>query len=134
MLAYSVINAKRVGIFLLAEDGDKMTDIREGLLKIENCNTDVMCPSGQGISDDPCAECRTNQILIYLHAHGVVRKVEGELPKNEVREVVPGDIEKSRLLTRVANGYYAKAQQAMLAAGYTLTEDIDATETPPNEL
>jgi len=38
-------------------------EYRRELLRIENCETDVFCPEGV---DEPCAECRTNQILALL--------------------------------------------------------------------
>ena len=37
-----------------------MSKFKEGLMRIQNCETDVECPAD---SDDPCAECRTEQTI-----------------------------------------------------------------------
>ena len=90
-----------------------MTDIREGLAR-------RLPMSGTGNPDWVMAAL----LIEYLRSEGVVRKVEGELP----------------LFSFPSTGYhpqdaeiYRQAQQDMINKGYTLTtEEIDATETPPN--
>jgi len=76
----------------------KQTEIKAGILRIHQiCETGINCPDG----DDPCAECRTNQIIDYLDSEGVRIVVEGELPK-----------------------FFMCSPQDMLEAGYKLTESI----------
>lgn len=65
----------------MSKEQDKL---KEALLKIENCETDVECPSGQGISDDPCAECRMNQLMPIIADHCYLKDKDQTLPGNMV--------------------------------------------------
>lgn len=97
-------------------------EIREGVDGVIKCWNDTTVSSewrplygGASLSQD---------IMLYLHSQGVVIKVDRELPENTTREVVPGDIKKSMLLRRVGDGYYDKAQQDMLKAGYVAVKPL----------
>jgi len=118
-----------------------MSDVREGLAK---CH--YYMPEGvptfreawENLSEDkqkPFLDLATKQVR-YLRSKGVVRKVEGELPPN--RADVPirpysTDINTVQILCGVSNTY-AQAQQDMIEAGYTLTEELirDATVDEPH--
>ena len=93
----------------------KQEEIREEILRIENCETAIECPLEP---DDPCAECRTNQILSYLHSQGVVIKVEGELPEEPTWCSLDGKA------IRGARSVYKIAQQDILNAGYAPVEPL----------
>jgi len=56
---------------------NKQTEkLKEKILDIEYCVTDIECPLEP---DDPCAECRRNQFLSLIKQHTYL-KAERELP------------------------------------------------------
>ncbi len=55
-------------------------EIREGILKIQECEDGGDCPEDSE-GDDPCPKCRTDKLMAYLDSQDVVIKVDRELPK-----------------------------------------------------
>jgi len=124
VLAYNDINVKHVGISLSVEDGDKMTDIRLRGVIDKYAEDDCLYPDkvceqrhdSYCIDSDGAYKC----LLEKISELGLVRKVEGELPKywydpNGGQHYNPDVL-----------------QDYLKDEGYTLTEELDATETPPN--
>jgi len=64
----------------------KQEEIEKGILRIQRCEDGTECPACKCLDEfDPCAECRTHRMLIYLHSQGL-RLSNGEALVDETNK------------------------------------------------
>ena len=73
--SYGIVSQAAIDLVQGRAVKTKQEEIRNGILRIQQCEDDGGCPEDY-IGDDPCSECRTNKLLDYLHSQGCVIKVD----------------------------------------------------------
>ena len=94
--------------------------LREKILKIERCETAGECPVG----DDPCAGCRTAQILQVLADEGYGRKVELDIKGIGVSYSGNIDIP-SETIFQIGECYARAYREAGLTGFISLKEELE---------